>query len=90
MGQGEAGDVLLVCKCDSHMKGNKTFILSEIKLGMYLSWFCQKCTVGKYVTWGAWHPGDVLILVVQKGVRTESSDLCRLSGVLIYDTISAC
>lgn len=89
MGQGKAEDVLLDCKCKWHMKGNKTFILSEIELEMYLSSFCQECAVGEC----AWHPGDLSILVLQKGGRTESPDLFRLfrsSGVLIYDTTAAC
>lgn len=73
------GDVSLVCKCDWHMKGNKTFVLSEITLGMCLSHVCQKCAARQYVTGSAWHPGDVLILVLQKDGRTESSDLCTPS-----------
>lgn len=57
MGQGKAGDALLVCKCLFLMEGNKAVILSEIKTGMYLSHFCQTCAAGEDVTWGAQHPG---------------------------------
>lgn len=57
MGQGKAGDALLVCKCLFQMEGNKAVILSEVKTGMYLSHFCQTCAAGEDVTWGAQHPG---------------------------------
>lgn len=89
MGQGKAGDSLLVCKCHCHVEGNKAVMLSEIKVGMCLSRFCRRCAAGEDVTWGAQHPGDVLVLVLQKGGRAESSGLCG-SPVFISDAVSAC